>query len=413
VLFALVYTYTRRIKKAAREVRKKEGEIVSIIQEVLSSIRVVKAYAREEYEQTRLEEQSLESVEIALHARSLKARLAPLVAILVAVGTSMVLWFGARMVLDGSLSAGALIVFILYLNKMYKPMQELSKMTDSWSKAEVGYERIREVLDTAGEVQEVPGARTAPRLKGAIEFDQVNFSYTRESPVLRDVSFRIEPGQVAALVGPTGAGKTTIISLIPRFYDPTSGVVRIDGSDVRRFRTESLRQQMSFVLQETLLFHAPVWNNIAYGKPGASRAEILRAAELANAHEFIEKMPQGYDTLIGERGVTLSGGQRQRVAIARAIIRDTPILILDEPSTGLDAGAEKLVFEALDRLMEGRTSIVIAHRLSTIRRAGVIFVVKDGTISERGKHDELVKAGGLYADLYELQFGAEAQLAEG
>ena len=408
VLFGLVYTYTRRIKKAAREVRKKEGEIVSVIQEVLSSIRVVKAYAREEYEQARLEEQSLESVELALRARSLKARLAPLVAILVAVGTSMVLWFGARMVLNGTLSSGALIVFILYLNKMYKPMQELSKMTDAWSKAEVGYERIREVLETNGDVRDLPGARPVSGLKGRIEFESVDFNYQPHSPVLRNLSLRIEPGQVAALVGPTGAGKTTIISLIPRFYDPTSGVVRIDGTDIRRFRMQSLRQQMSFVLQETLLFHAPVWSNIAYGRPGASCAEILRASELANAHEFIEKMPEGYDTLIGERGVTLSGGQRQRIAIARAIIRDTPILILDEPSSGLDAASEKLVFEALDRLMEGRTSIVIAHRLSTIRRADTIFVVKDGTIIETGRHEELVEAGGLYADLYELQFGAEA-----
>ncbi|MGA2132114.1 MAG: ABC transporter ATP-binding protein [Bryobacteraceae bacterium] len=409
VLFVLVYSYTRRIKKAAREVRKKEGEIVSVIQEVLSSIRVVKAYAREEYEQTRLEEESLESVDIALHARGLKARLAPLVAILVAVGTSMVLWFGARMVLAGSLSAGDLIVFILYLNKMYKPMQELSKMTDAWSKAQVGYERIREVLEIEGEVRDLPGARPAPMLRGAIEFDNVSFSYQPEYPVLHNVSFRIEPGQVAALVGPTGAGKTTIISMIPRFYDPTSGVVRIDGADIRRFRMQSLRRQMSFVLQETLLFHAPVWNNIAYGRPGASRADILRAAEMANANEFIEKMPQGYDTIIGERGATLSGGQRQRIAIARAIIRNTPILVLDEPSTGLDAAAEKLVFEALDRLMEGRTSIVIAHRLSTIRRAGIIFVVKDGAILEKGVHEELLNEGGLYAELYDLQFGVEAQ----
>ncbi|HUE02170.1 MAG TPA: ABC transporter ATP-binding protein [Bryobacteraceae bacterium] len=407
VLFVIVYTYTRRIKQAARAVRKKEGEIVSVIQEVLSSMRVVKAYAREEYEQSRLEQESLESVEIALHARGLKARLAPLVAILVAVGTSMVLWFGARMVLAGTLSAGALVVFILYLKQMYKPMQELSKMTDAWSKAVVGAERIREVLETNGDVQDLPGARKAPRFKGRIEFENVYFSYQEGSPILKNVSLRIEPGHVAALVGPTGAGKTTIISLIPRFYDPVSGVVRVDGTDVRRFRMQSLRQQISFVLQETLLFHAPVWNNIAYGKPGAGRAEIMRAAELANAHEFIEKMPQGYDTLLGERGQTLSGGQRQRIAIARAIIRDTPILILDEPSTGLDAASEKLVFDALDRLMEGRTSIVIAHRLSTIRRASTIYVVKDGEISEHGNHEQLIKADGLYAELYRLQFGAE------
>ena len=205
-------------------------------------------------------------------------------------------------------------------------------------------------------------------------------------------------------MGPTGAGKTTVISLIPRFYDPASGVVKVDGCDIRQFKQKSLRQQMSFVLQETLLFHGTIWHNIAYGKPQASRAEILRAAEAANAHEFIEKMPQGYNTMVGERGVTLSGGQRQRIAIARAVIRNTPILILDEPSTGLDAESEKLVFEALDRLMEGKTSIVIAHRLSTIRSADVIFVVKDGQIVERGKHEELSKSRGLYSELYELQF---------
>jgi subfamily B ATP-binding cassette protein MsbA len=387
-LFAVVYSYTRRIKKASREVRKKEGEIVSAIQEVLTSIRVVKAFAREDYEQRRLEEESLESVEISLRARGLKAKLSPLVEIIVAIGTSLVLWFGARMVLQGDLSAGSLIVFILYLGKMYKPMQELSKMTDAYAKASVGYERIREVLATDREVADLPNARPARRFRGRVEFDNVSFHYEEGSPVLGGVTLRIEPGQTAALVGPTGAGKTTIVSLIPRFYDPVSGVVRIDGQDVRSFTQKSLRQQISFVLQETLLFHGPIWNNIAYGKPGASRAEIYRAAELANAHEFIDKMPQGYDTIVGERGVTLSGGQRQRIAIARAVIRDSPILILDEPSTGLDAASEKLVFEALDRLMEGKTSIVIAHRLSTIRRADAIFVVEGGTIRESGTHEE-------------------------
>ena len=407
VLFVVVYIYTRRIKKAAREVRKKEGEIVSVVQEVLSSIRVVKAFGREDYEERRLEEESLESVEIALRARSLKARLAPLVEVIVAVGTCLVLWFGARMVLDGSLSPGSLVIFILYLGKMYKPMQELSKMTDAYSKAAVGYERIREVLETEGGVQDQPGSRRAPRFRGKIEFDKVNFSYEQGHPVLRDLSFRIEPGQVVALVGPTGAGKTSIISLVPRFYDPDSGTVKIDDSDVRRWTQQSIRQQISFVLQETLLFHAPVWENIAYGKPEASRSEILHAAELANAHEFIEKMPEGYNTIIGERGVTLSGGQRQRIAIARAVIRNTPILILDEPSTGLDAASEKLVFEALDRLMEGKTSMVIAHRFSTIQRADMIFVIKDGVIVESGKHDELLSTGGLYANLYSLQVRSE------
>ena len=406
-LFLVVFSYTRQIKKASREVRKKEGEIVSVMQEVLSSIHVVKAFAREDYEQKRLEEESLEGVEIGLRARSLKAKLAPLVALIVAVGTSLVLWFGARMTLNGALSAGSLVMFIWYLGKMYKPMQQLSKMTDAYSKAVVGYERIREILETDDEIQDIPGARRAPNFRGGIEFDEVSFGYEPATLVLKDVDFQIEPGQVAALVGPTGAGKSTIISLIPRFYDPTSGVVKIDGQDVRRYQQKSLRQQISFVLQETLLFHGPIWNNIAYGKPEATRAEILRASELANAHEFIEKLPDGYNTILGERGVTLSGGQRQRIAIARAIIRNTPILILDEPSSGLDAASEKLVFEALDRLMEGKTSIVIAHRLATIRRANCIFVVKDGSIVERGTHEELMRSAGLYSELHEIQFQAE------
>ncbi|HEX5229113.1 MAG TPA: ABC transporter ATP-binding protein [Bryobacteraceae bacterium] len=409
-LFLVVFSYTRRIKKASREVRKKEGEIVSVMQEVLSSIHVVKAFAREDYEQKRLEEESLEGVEIGLKARALKAKLAPLVEVIVAVGTCLVLWFGARMVLSGALSAGSLVMFIWYLGKMYKPMQQLSKMTDSYSKALVGYERIREVLDTDNEIKDLPGARRAPKFRGDISFENVNFGYEPSTPVLKDLNFHIEPGQVAALVGPTGAGKSTIISLIPRFYDPTSGVVKIDGQDVRSFQQKSLRQQISFVLQETVLFHGPIWNNIAYGKPEATRAEILRAAELANAKEFIEKLPEGYNTIIGERGVTLSGGQRQRIAIARAIIRNTPILILDEPSSGLDAASEKLVFEALDRLMEGKTCIVIAHRLATIRRANCIFVVKDGSIVERGTHDELMRADGLYAELHAIQFQSAEQL---
>ncbi|HEV2418946.1 MAG TPA: ABC transporter ATP-binding protein [Terriglobia bacterium] len=408
VLFAVVYTYTRRIKKASRAVRKKQGEIVSVMEEVLSSIRIVKAFAREDYEQHRLEEESLEGVEVALQARNLKAELAPIVAVIVAIGTCLVLWFGGRMALAGGFSAGLLVVFIMYLGKMYKPMQALSKMTDTYSKAAVGYERIQDILAVEGEVRQGKRSkRRAPRFRGKIDFEHVTFDYAQDSIVLNDISLTIEPGQVAALVGPTGAGKTTIVSLLPRFYEPASGVVRIDGFDVQSFSLKSLRQQMSFVLQETLLFRASIWENIAYGKPEATRDEILRAANLANASEFIDNMTEGYDTVVGERGLTLSGGQRQRIAIARAIIRETPILILDEPSSGLDAASEKLVFEALDRLMEGKTSIVIAHRLSTVRRADVIFVVNEGAIAERGRHEELVKSGGLYAELYELQFRKE------
>jgi subfamily B ATP-binding cassette protein MsbA len=403
-LFLVVYTYTHRIKQASRALRKKEGEVVSVVAEVLGSIRVVKAFAREDYEEARLAQQSLENVEIALRARSLKAKLAPVVQVIVAVGTCLVLWYGVNLVLTEQMTSGSLLVFLLYLGKMYKPMRDLSKMTDTMSKAAVGYERIRAVIETENEVRNLPGAKKAPNLKGAIEFEHVDFGYDKRYPTLTDVNLRVEAGQLAALVGPTGAGKSTITGLIGRFYDPQKGVVKIDGEDIRHYKMKSLRRQMSFVLQETLLFRAPVWQNIAYGKPEATRDEILRAAELANADEFIRKMPQQYDTMVGEKGVTLSGGQRQRIAIARAIIRNSPILILDEPTSGLDAASEELVFEALGRLMEGRTTIVIAHRLATIRRADVIFVIDSGTVVERGTYEQLIAAGGLFAKLHEIQF---------
>ena len=404
VLFLVVYSFTRRIKRASKEVRSQEGEVVSVLQEVLSSIRIVQAFTREGFEQRRFEQESMESVEAALRARSLKAKLTPVVQLIIAVGTCLVLWYGARLVLSGQLTAGSLLVFFLYLGKMYKPMRELSKMTDAISKAVVGFERIREVFDTEKEGRNLKGARKAPRFKGEIEFERVDYGYEKDRPILKDLSLKIEPGQVAALVGPTGAGKTTIISLIPRFYEPSSGSVKIDGADVRGFKVKSLRRQISFVLQESLLFRTTIWQNIAYGKPEATHEEIIRAAEMANAREFIEQMPKGYDTMVGERGVTLSGGQRQRIAIARAIIRNAPILILDEPSSGLDAASEELVFDALTRLMEGKTSIVIAHRLATIRRADVIFVINEGHVVESGTHQELLAQGGLYTKLYEIQF---------
>jgi subfamily B ATP-binding cassette protein MsbA len=412
VLFLVVFRYTRMIKRYSREVRKQEGGFVSMVEEALSSIRVVKAFAREDYEQRRVEEKSLETVEAALKARSIKARLTPLVEIIVAVGTGLVLWYGGKMALDGSLLPGSLIVFVSYLSKMYKPMQELSKMTDSYAKAVVGYDRILEVLDTKDEVKDRPNARQAPKFRGEVEYRNVTFGYEENRPILENVSFKIEAGKMAAIVGPTGSGKSTVISLLSRFYDPNSGSVMIDGQDIRSYKQKSVRDQISIVLQETVLFHGPIWENIAYGKPGATRAEILKAAELANVHEFVEQMPEGYDTIVGERGVTLSGGQRQRIAIARAIIRDTPILLLDEPSSGLDAASEKLVFEALDRLIEKKTAIIVAHRLSTIRKADVIFVVADGHIAETGSHDELMDAQGIYANLVEIQSAALAPAGE-
>jgi subfamily B ATP-binding cassette protein MsbA len=403
VLFFVVYFYTRRIKKAARAVKKKETELMSSVAEVLSSIHVVQAFARENYEDRRFEWESRQNVEAGLSARSTKAKLSPIVEVIVALGTCLMLGYGARLAVAGRMSPGFLVLFLIYLGKMYKPMRDLSKMSDTVTKAAVGYERVQELLDVESRIRDRPGAREAPRFRGLVEFDRVGFSYNGGSPALSDVSVRIEPGQVAALVGPSGAGKSTLASLVPRFYDPVSGSVRIDGVDIRDYTLKSLRDQISFVLQDTLLFRASIWDNIAYGRPDADPEDTVRAATLANAHEFIMNMPEGYATMVGDRGMSLSGGQRQRIAIARAIVRNTPILILDEPTAALDAAAEQAVVEALDRLMDGRTSIVIAHNLNAIRRADVIFVVNDARIVEFGTHDSLLARGGLYAELHQIQ----------
>jgi subfamily B ATP-binding cassette protein MsbA len=403
-----VYKYSGRIKKASREVRKKESEIVSQTQEVFSSIRVVKAFAQEKYERRRFREVSLAAVQLALRARALKAGLSPGIRIMTALATALMMWYGARMVLvEQTLTPGDLVLFLAYLGKLYSPIRALSKLPETFSKPAIAFERIQEIMDVETKAPGRSKLQKAPPFQGRIEFESVSFGYTPDRLILKDVSLTIEPGQIAAFVGPTGAGKTTIISLIPRFYEVSSGVIRIDGEDVRSFRMKSLRKQLGFVLQETLLFRAPIWQNIAYGRPTATREEIVEAARMANAHDFIEEMPEAYDTVVGERGVTISGGQRQRVGIARAIIRGAPILILDEPTSGLDAVSEAIVFDALQRLMAGKTCIVITHRLATIRRADVIFVLKDGVIVERGKHEELLAKGGLYQELYETQFRKE------
>jgi subfamily B ATP-binding cassette protein MsbA len=403
VLFLVVYFYTKRIKAASRLVKKKESELLSGVAEVLTSIQVVQAFAREDYEDRRFSWESRQNVAAGLQARSIKARLSPMVDIIVAVGTCLVLGYGARLVTTGRLTTGELIVFLLYLGKTYKPMRELSKMTNTVSKAAVSFERIQELLEFESRVTDLPGARQAPQIRGEIEFDHVSFSYDGVTPVVKDVTFRIDPGQVAAIVGPSGTGKTTIAGLIPRFFDPQSGRVKIDGIDVRQFTLKTLRDQVSFVLQDTLLFRGTIWENIAYGRPDAEIEDTVRAAELANAHEFIVNMPLSYATMVGERGVTLSGGQRQRIAIARAIVRNSPILILDEPTSGLDAVSEQAVSRALEHLMKGRTTLVIAHHLATIRHADVIFVIKDSEIVERGNHEALLAMGGVYAELYAIQ----------
>jgi subfamily B ATP-binding cassette protein MsbA len=404
VLFGIAYHLMRRIKEAAREVKRRESDLASVVQESIVSARVVKAFAREEFEEGRVDRQSLASVDAALRARSVKARLSPLVDVVIAVGTCLVLYFGAHVVLTGRITPGVLVVYVLYLGKMYKPIKDLSKTADTMSKAAVSFERIGELLAIDRQVTDRPGAATAHRFDGRIALEHVRFGYAADRPVLKDVSLTVAHGQRAAIVGETGAGKSTLMALIARLYDVQAGALRIDGIDVRDYTLDSLREQISFVLQDPVLFRTSIADNIAYGRPGATRAEILRAGRLAHADEFVSKMPHGYDTVIGERGETLSGGQRQRIAIARAIIRDTPILLLDEPSASLDSESEDLIFKGLARLLQGRTSITIAHRLATVRDADVIFVLQDGAIVETGTHKELLALRGRYARFYHIQF---------
>jgi ATP-binding cassette subfamily B protein len=403
VLFVVVYFYSRKIKDASRTVKKKESELLSGVAEVFTSIQTVQAFAREDYEDRRFDTESRDNVHAGLQARSVKAKLSPMVDLIVAVGTCLALAYGVKLVSTGQLTTGVLILFLMYLKKMYKPIKDLSKMTNTLSKAAVSYERIQEVVGTESAIRDMPGAHDAPPLKGALEFDHVTFGYDADVHILKDVSLRVEPGQVAAIVGPSGMGKSTIASLVPRFFDPIAGAVKIDGHDIRQFTLKSLRDQISFVLQDSLLFSGTIWENISYGRPDAEPEETIRAAQLANAHDFIMNLPHGYGTLVGERGATLSGGQRRRIAIARAIVRNTPILILDEPTTGLDASSEHTVVEALEHLMKGRTSLVIAHHLDTVQRADVIFVVNDAAIVERGTHESLIAAGGIYRELFDLQ----------
>ncbi|HSD54728.1 MAG TPA: ABC transporter ATP-binding protein [Burkholderiales bacterium] len=405
-LLLFVARFNRAVKKATHEVRKHQAEIVSVVQEGLESIRVVKAYGRQDREEENLAAVSHATVDAALKARRIKSVLSPVVAIVAAICTGIVLWRGTVLVLADVMTIGALTVFLTYLSKFFKPVQDLAKMGSTIAQTAVAIERVEALLDTDTVIPERPGARDPGTLKGGIEFEHVAFAYDPKAPVLKDVHVRIAPGQFVGIVGPTGGGKSTVVSMIPRFYDPSSGRVLIDGDDVRDFTLQGLRGQIGFVLQDTVLFRGTVRDNIAYGRPAATEQEIAEAARLANADEFIAKMPDGYHTMVGERGVTLSGGQRQRIGIARAVIRNAPILILDEPTAALDTESEKLVMDALERLMKGRTVLTIAHRLSTIRDAHKILVLKEGVVAEEGTHDELVARNGVYAELYRVQAGA-------
>jgi subfamily B ATP-binding cassette protein MsbA len=403
-LLLLVSKFNKAVKKATHEVRKQQSKVVSVVEQGLESMRVTKAFGRQDLAEEGLAVVSQATVDAALKARRIKSLLSPIVAITVALCTAVVMWRGSALILAGTMTAGALTVFLAYLRKFFKPVQDLATMTNTIAQAAVGVDRIRAILDADTIIPERPDAREPKVLAGEIEFDHVAFAYDPSAPVLTDVSFKVKAGQMVGVVGPTGCGKSTVVSLIPRFYDPTAGTVRIDGADIRDYKKSPLRDQIGYVLQEPGLFAGSVRDNIAYGKAGVTDEQIREAAKLANADEFIAKMPHGYDTMIGERGETLSGGQRQRIGIARAIIRNNPILILDEPTAALDTESEKLVIDALENLMKGRTVLTIAHRLSTIRDADKIVVLKDGVVAEEGSHDQLLARGGVYAELYRIQY---------
>jgi len=408
-LLLFVMRFKKAVKEATRDVRKRQSEIVAVAQQGLGSVRSVRAFDREDLEASRMDEASRATVQAALKARRIKSLLSPVVSIVVAMCTAFVLWRGTALILTNVMTIGALTVFLAYLAKFFKPVQDLAKMTNTIAQTAVGLERIQTILAADDIIPQKSDAIAPQPFKGEVTFEHVAFGYDKDTPVLTDVSFSIKPGQVVGVVGATGSGKSTIVSLIPRFYDPFSGRVLIDGTDVRDFELHPLRRQIGFVLQETVLFRGSIRDNIAYGRAGgATDAEIEAAAKLANADEFIARMPHGYATIVGERGDTLSGGQRQRIGIARAVIRDNPILILDEPTAALDTESERLVIEGLERLMKGRTVICIAHRLSTIRDADNIIVLAKGVVAEQGTHAELLARNGIYADLYHVQFGDAA-----
>ncbi len=410
-LLFFISRFKKAVKKATHQVRKEESEIVAVVQQGLESMQVIEAFGRQDMEQEALAQVSHATVSAALSARKVKSLLSPIVTITVAFCTAIVLWRGAALILRDAMTVGALTVYLSYLTKFFKPVKDLATTTNAIAQAAVGVDRVRAILETDTILPERADGAEPRFLKGEVVFDHVAFGYSADTPVLKDVSFRIEPGQMVGVVGPTGSGKSTVVSLIPRFYDPTCGVVKIDGRDVRDYKVNPLREQIGYVLQDTVLFRGTILENIAFGRPNATRDEIIAAAQMANAHDFIARMPKGYETMVGERGSTLSGGQRQRIGIARVMVRNSPILLLDEPTAALDSESEKAVIEALERLMKGRTVITIAHRLSTIRDADKIIVISGGVVAESGNHDELMALNGIYAGLHRTQFDAAAAKA--
>ena len=397
--------FGRKIKKSGTVIQEKLADITALLQESISSIRIVKSFVREDYEIKRFQVENKLNFRAMMKNVQLTSLLTPTVEFLAAVAVTLIVWFGGYEVVQGIMTAGALVAFLTYAVNLANPVKRLSRIYGRMQQAMAAIDRIFFVLDLEETVTDKPDAKILPKVKGHVEVENVTFSYDGKHNALENVNFEVQPGQMIAFVGPSGAGKSTIANLIPRFYDVNGGAIKIDGFDIRDVTANSLREQIGIVPQETLLFNATVMENIRYGRLDATDAEVIAAAKAANADTFIKDLPEGYQTLIGERGLNLSGGQRQRMAIARAMLKNPQILILDEATSALDTESEKIVQSALDELMKGRTSFVIAHRLSTIFGADQIFVIDKGKICESGTHHELLKKNGVYSHLYNIQFG--------
>jgi len=402
-LYYSVGYYVKHIQGRLYKVKGMEGQSLAIIHEALSMIRVIVAFGREGYEHRRYREQGQMAVDARVRLTVRQTLFSLAVDTTTALGTSLVLGFGAYHVLERRLTVGELLVILAYIAAVYRPLEAISSTVGSLQDVFISLKMAYDILDTQPDIEDAPGAVSISRSRGQVIFENVGFSYCDRVDTLQNVSFEARAGQVVAIVGPTGAGKTTLVSLLPRFYDSKEGRILLDGTDIRQLTLRSLRAQVSMVLQESLLFSGSIRDNIRYGRLEASTDEIIEAAKAANAHDFIMNLPQQYDTELGERGAKLSGGERQRISVARAFLKDAPILILDEPTSSIDSKTEAVILDALDRLMVGRTTFMIAHRLSTIRRADAILVLDRGQLVEQGTHEELLEREGLYKHLYEMQ----------
>lgn len=396
--------FGKKIRKTGGRIQECTADITSVLQESVASARVIKSFVREDYEVDRFDVENRANFRANMKNAQLMATLTPVVELVAAIGVTMIIWYGGNNVINGTITAGSLVAFLAYAVNISNPIKRLTRVIGNIQKALAAAQRVFMIIDMPEEIAESRDAKQLPEVSGKVEFQNVSFAYDDKGNVITDLSFSVKPGEVIAIVGPSGAGKSTIANLLPRFYDVNKGDIKIDGHSVREVTLDSLREQVGIVPQETMLFNGSVYNNILYGRLDATKEEIEAAAKAANAHDFIMQLTDGYETKLGDRGVNLSGGQRQRIAIARAILKNPRILILDEATSALDTESERVVQEALDRLMVGRTSFVIAHRLSTVKNADKILVLEKGNLVESGTHDELLALDGLYAHLYKIQY---------